>query len=180
MNSKSLFAILVLHLLPAGLSAEPSSAFPAPQECVEKFTDKSWCATRPELRPFLELDYPEYGGGPKARYRAESFSEVSILWSSSSDVLLLANASPPTKATPTVLATLMVLRQTGSGWAITHSLSFLAAGKYSAAKAEPAEEGASAVVTLTLTQGGRGNAYSHSETFKVEDHKLQRLPLPLP
>ena len=173
--------IAALALVPVLLKAEPSAALlPPPQECVQKFTDKSWCATRPELRPFLELEYPEYGGGPKVRYRADAFSEVSILWSSTGDVLLLANALPPTKATPTVLSTLMVLRPGAGGWTIAHSLSFLAAGKYSAAKAEPAEEGAAAVVTLTLTQGGRGNAYSQSETFKVEEHKLQRLPLPVP
>lgn len=179
MNPKTLF-IAALALFPFFLKAEPSAALPPPEECVQKFTDKSWCATRPELRPFLELEYPEYGGGPKARYRAEAFSEVSVLWSSTGDVLLLANAAPPTKASPTILSSLIVLRPVTGGWAIAHSMSFLAAGRYSAAKAVVAEEGAPAVVTLTLTQGGRGNAYSHSETFKVEDHKLQRLPLPTP
>lgn len=172
--------IAVLALVPFTLKAEPSAALPSPQECVQKFTDKSWCATRPELRPFLELEYPEYAGGPKARYRAEAFSEVSILWSSTGDVLLLANAMPPTKSSPTILSSLILLRPVAGGWMVAHSMTFLAAGRYSAAKAEPAEEGAAAVVTLTLTQGGRGNAYSHSETFKVEDHKLQKLPLPTP
>ncbi|MEI7928779.1 MAG: hypothetical protein WCH40_09530 [Verrucomicrobiales bacterium] len=181
MNSKIQFAALTLGLMVcAEVRAQSPAPLPSAQECVQKFTDKTWCATRTDLRGFLELDYPEYGGGPKAHYRAEAFSEVKVLWSSTGEALLLANAMPKTKATPTVLASLIIIHREGGGWAIGHSMSFLAAGTYSAAKAEAAEEGASAVITLTLTQGGRGNAYSQSETFKVEDHKLQRLPLPSP
>ena len=164
----------------AELRAQSPAPFPSAQECVLKFTDKTWCASRTDLRAFLELEYPEYGGGPKAHYRAEAFSEVKILWSSTGESLLLVNALPKTKATPTVLASLIVLRLVGGSWVIGHSMTFLAAGTYSAAKAEAADEGAPAVITLTLTQGGRGNAYSQSESFKVEDHKLQRLPLPSP
>lgn len=167
-------------LLSFGLSAQTLPPLPAPQECAPKFSDKAWCASRADLRGFLEMDFPEYPGGPKARYRAEAFSEVSVLWASTTQALLLANALPPTKATPTVLSSLILLRQSGGAWSIGHSMTFLASGKYSSAKAEPAEEGAAAVVTLTLTQGGRGNAYSQSETFRIDDQKIQRVPLPAP
>lgn len=181
MNFRLLLSVLAcIPLMGANLWAQSAALLPSPQECVQKFTDKSWCASRAELRGFLELDHPEYGGGPKAHYRAESFSEVTLLWSSTTEALLLANALPPTKATPTVLSSLILLKQNGAGWSVGHSMTFLASGKYSAAKAEPAEEGAAAVVTLTLTQGGRGNAYSQSETFKIEDHRIQRVPLPIP
>lgn len=179
MKAKALLiAIVCLPLFSSELAAQ--STLPAPQECVQKFTDKSWCASRTDLRSFLEMDFPEYPGGPKAHYRSEAFSEVSVLWSSTTQALLLANALPPTKATPTVLSSLILLRQSGGVWSVGHSMTFLASGKYSAAKAEPAVEGASAVVTLTLTQGGRGNAYSQSETFKIDDQKIQRVPLPVP
>lgn len=176
---KPIVLIAVLFLQQMAF-AGPSAPFPAPQECELKLTDKAYCAGREDLRGFLELDFPEYGGGPKAHYKAEAFSEVKVLWASSTEALLMANSMPGTKATPTVVSSLIYLRQVAGSWTIGHSMTFLAAGKYSAAKAEPAEEGASAVVTLTLTQGGRGNAYSQSETFKVEDHKLIRVPLPTP
>jgi hypothetical protein len=181
MNFRLLLPVLAcLPLIVADLKAQSAALLPAPQECVQKFTDKTWCASRADLRGFLELDHPEYAGGPKARYRAESFSEVIVLWSSTTEALLLANAMPATKATPTVLSSLILVKQVAGGWSVGHSMTFLASGKYSAAKAAPAEEGAAAVVTLTLTQGGRGNAYSQSETFKVEDHRIQRVPLPTP
>jgi len=181
MNPRVLLAVLLcIPMVAVEVMAQSSPSIPAPQECAQKFTDKTWCAARTDLRNFLEIDHPEYAGGPKAHFRAEAFSEVTVLWSSPNEALLLANAMPPTKASPTVLSSLILIRQTGGIWSVGHSMSFLASGKYSAAKAEVAEEGASAVVTLTLTQGGRGNAYSQSETFKVEDHKIQRLPLPSP
>ena len=117
---------------------------------------------------------PEVGGGPLKSYTASTFLTSQLLWQNGPQALYYATAHPPTWATREEIGVLIAARCGGDGkWRVMKSLRFEAIGKESGTNVkltsfDPTGPG-TAVVTVTLDQGGRGYSYSESFTYTLKD-----------
>lgn len=122
---------------------------------------------------FLRIQRPGYGGGPLQNYAAIAFASVTTLIETAECKVIWSLAEPPTTATKTVVGGLFVLTQKGGQWHTTDAQRFEASGKYSAAQATPTSSGTAVPhLTVTLHQGGRGEAWEESASYVVKEGKL--------
>lgn len=122
---------------------------------------------------FLGIQFPEYGGGPLQIYAAIGFASVTTLIETAECKVIWSLAEPPTAATKTVVGGLFVLTLKEGQWRTTDAKRFEVSGKDSAAQARPTSSGSAAPhLTVTLHQGGRGEAWEESASYVVKEGKL--------
>lgn len=122
---------------------------------------------------YLRIQFPGYGGGPRQTYEAIGFASVTTLIETAECKVMWSLAEPPTTATKTVVGGLFVLTQKEGQWHATDAQRFEASGKDSAAQATPTSSGTAIPhLTVTLHQGGRGEAWEESASYMVKEGKL--------
>lgn len=122
---------------------------------------------------FLSIHFPEYGDGPLQPYAAIGFASVTTLIETAECKVIWSLAEPPTTATKTLVGGLFVLTHKEGQWHTTDARRFEASGKEAAAQAMPTSSGSAAPhLTVTLHQGGRGEAWEESASYVVKDGKL--------
>jgi hypothetical protein len=131
-------------------------------------------AANPKLNRWLTVQMVESGGGPLKSYTASAFLTSQLLWRNGAQALYYATAHPPTEATPEEIGVLIAARRGSDGkWRVMKSLRFEAIGLEGGTNVkltsfDPLGPG-TAVVTVTLDQGGRGYSYSESFTYTLKD-----------
>lgn len=122
---------------------------------------------------YLEIRYPEYGGGPLQLYSAGEFSSIAELYKEKTSRVIWTLAAPPTIATKTVVAGLFLLALRNGTWVVLDAKRFESAGKYSDANATLTSQGTpSPHITVVLHQGGRGGAWEETSSYDVKDGKF--------
>ena len=160
----SFFAILFLlaHAHPEALTGE--DAFTPPHS-------------------YLEIKFPEYGGGPVQLYTANEFSSITELVKTRAGRVIWVTSNPPTTATKTVVAGLFALTQKNGKWEISDAKRFEADGKYSNAEAyctgsATLDTQTPLHITVTLHQGGHGQAFEESASYEVNNDGKLVLAIP--
>lgn len=149
-----LFATMMVVVHAAPVTQVPGGTFQPPQS-------------------YLEIQHPEYGGGPLQCYTAKDFSSITPLIEEPGCKVIWAIAEPPTTATKTVIGGLFVLSLKEGQWTTTDAKRFEAAGKDSNASASLTSSGSTAPhITVTLHQGGRGAAWEESASYVVKKGEL--------
>ena len=148
--------------------AVTAQATPVPPTAGDAFSPPS---------SYLAIRYPEYGGGPVRVYSAEQFSSITELAKTPEGRIIWVISEPPTTATNSVVAGLFALTLKDGKWKITDAKRFEASGKYAGAKAyltgsATLETQTPLRITVTLHQGGRGEAWEESASYVVTDGRL--------
>ncbi|MEO8206024.1 MAG: hypothetical protein ABI615_07570 [Chthoniobacterales bacterium] len=132
----------------------------------------------PKLNEFLTTEMGEYGGAPLRSYTAKAFDPSGVLWHSADRAIFWVTAKPPTTATPCTVGALILTIFQNDKWVVRDTIRFTASGKYNAAMAEISTgfsrpDNDEPVVTVTLSQGGRGYSYRESFTYSLEKTKFR-------
>jgi hypothetical protein len=102
-----------------------------------------------------------------------------------SHAFVFVTAAPPTDATRAAVGVLFLLTHTKRSWRVADSQRFIATGKYAGVSAELTartgsgyhlgSDGMKPVVTVKVSQGGRGYTYQFSASYTLNASKLKRL-----
>jgi hypothetical protein len=115
---------------------------------------------------------------------ATDISSCKLLWSDSSQALVLAIASPKTEAARSAAGVMFLLHRIQGCWQNVDHRHFTAVGKYADVTAKVSNFGYSdkppdgpPLVTITESQGGRGYSYELSATYTIKGNRLERMDL---